>query len=77
MKRNARQLPPMTDALLDSDLAAIDLEVKRRKKASPREPSALWAYEARIAALHRFDDRYPCAGSKKTIWPDLTQLDPA
>lgn len=74
MSENARNLPPFTDAELDADLLAIDAEVKRRKKAG--ELSALWAYEARIAAIHRLHARYPVEGEKEYKWPDLTRLEP-
>jgi len=49
--------PPMSDAQLMADLAAVDAEVARRKKAYPFEPYAVWAMNARQAALARFEQR--------------------
>ena len=49
--------PPMSDAELMADLAAVDAEVARRKKARPFEPYAVWAMNARLAALARFEQR--------------------
>jgi hypothetical protein len=47
----------MSDAELMADLAAVDAEVARRKKARPFEPYAVWAMNARLAALARFEQR--------------------
>ena len=47
----------MSDAELMADLAAVDIEVARRKKAYPLEPYALWALDARQGALARFEQR--------------------
>ena len=47
----------MSDAELMTDLAAVDIEVARRKKAYPLEPYALWALDARQGALARFEQR--------------------
>jgi len=49
--------PPMSDAELMEDLRTIDAEVARRKKAYPFEPYAVWAMNARQAALARFEQR--------------------
>jgi len=49
--------PPMSDAELMEDLRSIDAEVARRKKAYPFEPYAVWAMNARQAALARFEQR--------------------
>lgn len=49
--------PPMSDPQLMSDLAAIDAEVARRKRAYPFEPYAVWAMNARQQALARFEAR--------------------
>ena len=49
--------PPMSDAQLMADLAAVDAEVARRKKAYPFEPYAVWAMTARQAALACFEQR--------------------
>ena len=49
--------PPMSDPELMDDLAAIDAEVARRKKAYPFEPYAVWAMNARSEALARFERR--------------------
>ena len=47
----------MSDAELMADLAAVDIEAARRKKAYPLEPYAFWALNARQAALARFEQR--------------------
>ena len=47
----------MSDAQLMADLAAVDAEVARRKKAYPFEPYAVWAMTARQAALACFEQR--------------------
>lgn len=47
----------MTDERLRADLAEIEVEVERRKKATPFEAYAHWAMMARIAALARYDER--------------------
>jgi hypothetical protein len=39
------------------DLRTIDVEVSRRKKAYPFEPYAVWAMNARQAAIARFEQR--------------------
>ena len=49
---------PMSDEQLMYDLDEIDDEVKRRKKASPIEPYAVWAMNARMDALARFNARH-------------------
>jgi len=49
--------PPMSDAELMEDLRTIDAEVARRKKAYPFEPYAVWAMNARQAAIARFEQR--------------------
>ena len=49
--------PPMSDEQLMADLEAVDAEVARRKKAYPFEPYAVWAMNARQAALARFEQR--------------------
>jgi len=47
----------MSDAELMEDLRTIDAEVARRKKAYPFEPYAVWAMNARQAAIARFEQR--------------------
>ena len=51
-------LPPMSDEKLLADLAAIDDEVQRRKKARPFEPYATWALLARNQAIAEFAHRW-------------------
>jgi len=47
----------MTDDNLIKDLAAIDEEVKRRKKANPSIPYAFWALTERLDAMSRYEHR--------------------
>ena len=55
VQRPVRQ--PMSDAQLMADLDQIEAEVRRRKKAYPLEPYAVWAMNARMEALARFNAR--------------------
>lgn len=48
---------PIADAELMADLDAIADEVKRRKKANPFQPYAMWAMLARQDAIIRHAQR--------------------